>query len=298
MSQRVQPIRNGFSFDVDELETATYQSFGMPVLDGPKYLAQNTERTLELLSELDVKATFFINGASVAPHPGLIGRIASQGHEIAAHSYSHRFLDTYRDRQEFRDDLARCVDLIGNETGTGPIGYRAPGNTLYANRHLALETLRELGFVYDSSVPSVANRKQHGYHRGPARPFRWSNGIVELPMPHWKILGMPFPLIGAHALRLAPYWCTANGLSRLNEQGQTGFLYAHSFELFKNPVRWRCLTSNFPKHAIYLARCGACMERKIRQLLNQFKFVPYREILIQELDSRELDVVDVECHWN
>lgn len=55
--------------------------------DGP------SERTAEILSaldELDIPATFFLCGASMAERPEDAKAIASAGHEIGNHSYSHQ----------------------------------------------------------------------------------------------------------------------------------------------------------------------------------------------------------------
>ena len=55
--------------------------------DGP------SERTAEILSaldELDIPATFFLCGSAMAALPEDAKAIASEGHEIGNHSYSHR----------------------------------------------------------------------------------------------------------------------------------------------------------------------------------------------------------------
>lgn len=62
-------------------------SVGLPPVDAPQFIVENTEYTLRMLKKYDVRATFFINGRSVTPQPGLIRRIADDGHEIAVHSF-------------------------------------------------------------------------------------------------------------------------------------------------------------------------------------------------------------------
>jgi len=271
-------MRNALSFDVDELEPAMRESVGQPLISGPSFITENTEFTLAMLREFGVRATFFINGRSVERCPELVRHIHENGHEIGVHSYSHRFLDRYKDAAAFRLDLERCLDLIQSEINVRPIGYRAPGNTLYKNREIVLGVLDELGFEYSSSLPAVGHRSQHGYCRGPERPFAWENGIVELPMPCVRYGGIRFPVIGAHVLRLLPYALTARGLRRLNAAGRRGFLYAHSFEFFDQEVSRECLWAS-PIQRIYLARRGPQMVRKLRRLLGEFEFAPYRDCL-------------------
>jgi len=271
-------MRNALSFDVDELEPAMRESVGQPLIAGPSFIAENTEFTMALLKEFGVRATFFINGRSVERCPELVRQIHENGHEIGVHSYSHRFLEHYANAAAFRADLEQCLDLIQNEVNVRPIGYRAPGNTLYKNLEIALSVLRDLGFEYSSSLPAVGHRSQHGYSRGPERPFTWENGVVELPMPCVRQWGLRFPVIGAHVLRLLPYALTARGLRRLNAEGRRGFLYAHSFELFDQYVTRECLWAS-PSQRIYLARRGPQMVRKLRRLLSEFEFAPYRDCL-------------------
>jgi len=270
---------HAFSVDVDELESAVREACGLSQVDAPSFLVQNTIHTLDLLDEFGVRATFFVNGRSVEPHPGLVKRIADAGHEIAAHSYAHRFLHSYQSAVEFRRDLERCVALIEHETGRRPIGYRAPGNTLYPSRALVLPVLKELGFLYDSSLPAVGSRKQHGYTRGPDQPFQWDNGMIELPLTSYSLLGVRVPVMGAHALRLLPYWLTARGLRQLEAEGRRGYLYLHSFELFRQPVSRGLLRTDFPTMYLYLARRGRQVERKLRRLFREFSFGPYCDCL-------------------
>jgi peptidoglycan/xylan/chitin deacetylase (PgdA/CDA1 family) len=55
--------------------------------DGPD--PQFTPGVLDRLRALGIRATFFVVGAKAEAHPGLISRIASEGHEIGHHSWSH-----------------------------------------------------------------------------------------------------------------------------------------------------------------------------------------------------------------
>jgi peptidoglycan/xylan/chitin deacetylase (PgdA/CDA1 family) len=271
-------LPNALSFDVDELEPTMRESADLPLIDSPAYLVENTEFTLAMLRDHGARATFFINGLSVAPHAGLIQRIADDGHEIGVHSFSHRFLHRYQSAAEFREDVVRCIELIEGETGVRPIGYRAPGLTLYRNPELALDVLRDLGFEYSSSLPMVGTVGHHGYYAGPDGPFVWSNGLIELPPSGLHLAGFRVPVYAAHFLRLLPYWCTAAGLRRLNADGQTSFVYAHSFEFFDQPVTRRCRWAN-ASHRIYLLRRGPQMARKMNRLLSEFEFAPYRDFL-------------------
>jgi peptidoglycan-N-acetylglucosamine deacetylase len=55
--------------------------------DGPTSL---TRDYLAVLARFDVRATFFLVGELCARHPELVRAIASAGHEVAGHGYTHR----------------------------------------------------------------------------------------------------------------------------------------------------------------------------------------------------------------
>ena len=58
--------------------------------DGP--WPSTTPKVLNALALECVQATFFLIGKSAAEHPGLVRRIAAEGHTIGHHTWSHRSL--------------------------------------------------------------------------------------------------------------------------------------------------------------------------------------------------------------
>lgn len=59
--------------------------------DGPHL--GTTDLVLDLLAELDVKATFFCVGRNARAHPELLRRMASEGHSVGSHSLTHPYLE-------------------------------------------------------------------------------------------------------------------------------------------------------------------------------------------------------------
>jgi cellulose synthase/poly-beta-1,6-N-acetylglucosamine synthase-like glycosyltransferase/peptidoglycan/xylan/chitin deacetylase (PgdA/CDA1 family)/spore germination protein YaaH len=55
--------------------------------DGPD--PQWTPQILRILKQKNVKATFFVIGANVEAHPGLVQQILAEGHEIGNHTFTH-----------------------------------------------------------------------------------------------------------------------------------------------------------------------------------------------------------------
>ena len=77
--------------------------------DGPN---ANTAEVLDELRRLGVKATFFIVGQQARRHPGLLARIAADGHLLANHSATHAQL-TARYSAEPRLLLNQIRDVDG-----------------------------------------------------------------------------------------------------------------------------------------------------------------------------------------
>lgn len=90
--------------------------------DGP---GEATPRILDLLRQVDVKATFFLCGANVEKYPELAHRIAEEGHEIGNHTYSHpRLLG--RTPGKIAWEIERAQRVIAPHTGCAPELFRPP----------------------------------------------------------------------------------------------------------------------------------------------------------------------------
>lgn len=81
--------------------------------DGPH--PDHTPALLDLLAEHGAKASFFLVGREVERHDALARRIASEGHTLGNHSYSHpRFealtLDEQLEEIERTQRLLTCID--------------------------------------------------------------------------------------------------------------------------------------------------------------------------------------------
>lgn len=95
--------------------------------DGPSKL---TERVLDILKEADVKATFFVIGASVESNKQTAKRIVDEGHTIAVHTYSHDYKQIYASVKDYLSDFDRVFNLIYEVTGTRANIFRFPGGSI------------------------------------------------------------------------------------------------------------------------------------------------------------------------
>lgn len=91
----------------------------------PKY----TPEILDILKKYDVKATFFLIGENVELYPDLVKRILDNGHEIGNHTFTHRRIADYTERQ-LSDEMGDCENLIYEMVEYLPKLFRPPGGKL------------------------------------------------------------------------------------------------------------------------------------------------------------------------
>ncbi len=169
----------------------------------PRYVAM-TDRILDFLGERGVEATFFVVGDIAGRTPELIRRVAAQGHEIASHSYRHVPL-TLEDRAVFRRAIADHRRRLEDLAGAAVRGFRAPLFSLVPATAWAIEALADAGFDYSSSIVP-ARAFGHHWAGAPTEPFRWPNGLLELPCPVGRVAFFTMPFLGGMYLRYLPPW--------------------------------------------------------------------------------------------
>lgn len=93
--------------------------------DGPDPV--HTPRILDLLREYEARATFFVVGKRVEQYPELVVREMAEGHEIANHTYSHRFFTRNDSASEMAGEIRKAEEIIRKVTGHTPRLFRPPG---------------------------------------------------------------------------------------------------------------------------------------------------------------------------
>jgi hypothetical protein len=162
------------------------------------------------LDGMAVRATFFAIGRDLVDGSSVdaIARLNAGGHEIANHSFAHRYDFTRQDSDTLRRDVLDGAAAIEAITHAAPVGFRAPGYTVIDG---VFDTLEALGYRYDSSVfpcpayyaakllamggIAMRGRKSHSIVdsprvlRAPADPYRVGRpyhdrgeGLIELPI--------------------------------------------------------------------------------------------------------------------
>ena len=95
--------------------------------DGPH--PEYTPRLLDTLKRHSVKATFFVVGRQAERYPDLVRRIASEGHDVANHSFVHSYLNLESGREAVQGVL-RTQQLLRQLVGDVPPLYRPPRGKL------------------------------------------------------------------------------------------------------------------------------------------------------------------------
>jgi peptidoglycan-N-acetylglucosamine deacetylase len=95
--------------------------------DGP---SSATPRLLDLLDEAGIPATFFLSGAAVPDHPGVVRTIRERGHVIGSHGFAHDD-PSRRTRAEVEMDLLRSIDVIESASGANVALFRPPYGRLH-----------------------------------------------------------------------------------------------------------------------------------------------------------------------
>jgi peptidoglycan-N-acetylglucosamine deacetylase len=182
---------------------------------------------LEVLDRHAVIGTFFVVGSVAAGDPELVRAIAAAGHEIAFHGQDHRALDRV-DPATYGDECARARSSLEELVQAPVVGYRAPIFSLTAATTWVVDALVSAGFTYSSSVMPARN-PLYGFPSAPAHPFRWSNGLVELPCPVAGLLGQRIPCLGGVYLRVLPPAARRVLEHRLVDD-QLTWLYCHPYD--------------------------------------------------------------------
>jgi peptidoglycan-N-acetylglucosamine deacetylase len=193
-------------------------------------------RILAFLEERDARGTFFVVGDIAERDPGLVRDIAGAGHEIGFHGWRHVPLPE-QPADQFRSETIRGKALLEDLAGREVLGFRAPIFSLVPESRWAVDVLLDTGFTYSSSVLPVRN-PLFGDPSSPAAPFRWPNGLLELPCPVARIGSIGLPYLGGVYLRLLPRFVSVAAARRAAARAGLQWVYCHPYDFDPDEPYW------------------------------------------------------------
>ncbi len=196
---------------------------------------QLTHEVLDFLDARDVRGTFFVVGEVAEAEPELVREIAARGHELALHGWRHVPL-TELEPDGFRADVVRGKALLEDLGGAPVGGFRAPTFSLVATTRWAVDVLADAAFTYSSSVlPAMS--PLFGDPTVPTAPFRWPNGLPELPCPVVRGGPVGLPYLGGVYLRALPAPASAGARAVVGRK-QLLWIYCHPYDFDPGEPFW------------------------------------------------------------
>ena len=273
-----------FSVDLEDVR------FSVP--DGRRFRArvpQMTERILEFLRGNQIKITFFTVGDIAREYPEIIKQIANEGHEIACHTDTHVVLDQHNP-VTFRQDLDRNLNSLYDAGASNIIGFRAPCFSLIEQTSWVYEILKELGFVYSSSVLPAPN-PIYGWPEF-SKTSAVVSGVLELPMTVTSVFGKLMPFGGGVYLRMLPWWLLSRLVQRQIGHSEPLLGYIHPFDIDEQQERFPhpgMENNRFLNALMYYNRRNAL--KKTQRILDEgLQVQTYRDFVIDLTTQTSLNI--------
>lgn len=263
-------MRNALSFDIEDWFQVENMKGAIPFSDWDTLelrVARNTERILKILRDNDTRATFFVLGWVAERCPALVREIAREGHEMASHGHAHDLVYNLT-RDEFRADIRKSKETIESIAQKKIYGYRAPSFSITNDSMWALDILKDEGFTYDSSIFPVSFHDRYGFDKCESSPFRWPNGLMEVPLTVYRLKGMTLPLAGGGYFRLLPYMYFKYFFRKLNKRNERFTFYLHPWEIDPGQPRVDVPLNFRFRHYVNLKET----EAGLKKLLRDFRF--------------------------
>lgn len=207
-----------FTLDFEDLRTSPTQE---------SRVEYATSVILDRLAELDIRGTIFCVAEVAAREPRLMRRMTELGHEIAVHGLQHTPIDLLG-QQRFHEQTIRAREMLQDLSGQEVLGFRAPQFSIVPETSWALDVLAEVGFTYSSSILPVATL-MYGWPGTPMTPFRWPQGLVEIPCPVVRFMGVTIPYLGGAYMRVLPSLVRRRGV-RTADPASVLWTYCHPWE--------------------------------------------------------------------
>ncbi len=168
-------------------------------------------RLLQIMLDRDVRGTLFWVGRDADNHPEAVRNASAHGHELAVHSWDHRWYSVMTEAEQ-RQDIERSIAILTSLTGALPTGFKSPGWRFDGQTH---QIAAECGLEWTMDIPNGD------------LPSELDSGLINLP-PSW--LADDYSYFVDH--RMTPesvFQCWRDDLDVLRESGGLLSLTLHPF---------------------------------------------------------------------
>jgi polysaccharide deacetylase family protein (PEP-CTERM system associated) len=240
-------------------------------------IAHSTARTLELLDELGVRATFFVLGWVADQLPEVVRTVSEHGHEIASKGYYHRSIRQMTPA-EFREDLARAREALQRASGQKVLGYRVADDWFGPDDLWALDVLAAEGYDYDSSVGPILRRFAAEPWRRFAHLHQFGDRTLwEFPISAMDLFGIMIPVAGGNWFRQFPPSLMKRAVARWHRTYRAPFvMYFHTWEL--DPEQPRITAATWLQHVRHYRNLHRVPDF-LRYYLTRYRFTPVADYL-------------------
>lgn len=265
---------NIFSCDVEDWYQSCYD-FNAPI---SKRVFNNVEKCINILEELDIKGTFFIQGLVAEQRPEVVKLIDSKGHEIASHCYSHKPIFSMPP-DVFDEEVRLTNKLLEDLTGKKVEGFRAPDFSIFNSTDFAFEVLKNNGIKYDSSIFPMRTRRygNPGVSLGIYKDER--TGVIEIPITLASINKIKIPVAGGGYMRLLPYFLLDKAIKSVNKDKRPFVLYCHPYE-FTSGELWEFDSSISLFHKLHQSIGRKGFPVKVKKLIGNSEFSTIKNYLL------------------
>ena len=212
-------IANALTINVEDYFQAPAFKRSIKAADWPlltPHIESTIDKILQMLSDHDVKATFFIYSWTAQRFPALVKLIAQQGHELALRYH-------YESQQKLQKSVfvkevkqGRC--LLANLSGDNISGFRSDAQLFSLENEWLYDELMLANFDYSSSIIT-----------GHKLAEQWQLfdcidapriGLQELPISSHRVLGRDWDIVNENTLRVRPYDSTKKLIQHHHDEAQ------------------------------------------------------------------------------
>ena len=258
-----------FRKHIDPTEWASMESRVIP----------SVARVLQILSDYNVRATFFILAWVAERHPNLVKMIEDKGHDIGTHGYAHQLVYDLEPK-EFAQDLNKSLKILRDIATTPVDSYRAPSFSINQKSLWAFQILKDHDVHIDSSFFPVKH-DLYGGVKSPREffyvPVNGSGHVLECPLATRQVADRAFPIAGGGYLRMFPLWFLESSIKVINKAGRPAVIYFHPWEIDQFQPR---VSAKMMDRFLHYNNIDQT-ERKLRSLLDKFSFSTLREVIDQ-----------------